>query len=101
MFITDQSSKYTNITAPALYTQNDSLTYLSHTHTNTYKHICTYAHTHTHTHTKDTRDRVQYNTGMFNGTVPFNLLSIHLQLVKIMYFRPEYEDQSYITCLSV
>jgi hypothetical protein len=66
MFITDQSSKYTNITAPALYTYNDSHTLslsLSHTHT----HTCTYAHT--HTHKKDTRGRVQYSTGMFNRPV--------------------------------
>ena len=65
MFLTDQSSKYTNITAPALYTHNDSLTY-SLTHT----------HTHTHTH-KDTRGREQYSKCTFKRTVSFNLLSIY------------------------
>ena len=38
---------------------------------------------------------------MFNRKVSFNLLSIHLQLVKILYIRLEYEGQSYITCFSV
>jgi hypothetical protein len=81
MFITDQSSKYTNITAPALYIHNDSLP--------------------PHTHTKTQGAEYNYSTGTFNGTVSYNLLSIYLQLVKILYIRLEYEGQSYITCLSV
>jgi hypothetical protein len=94
MFITDQSSKYTNFTALALYIHNDSL-FLSLTHT--LIHTCTYAYT---KKKKDTRGRVQYSTGMFNRTVSLNL-SIHLQLVKILYIRLRYEGLPYITCLSV
>lgn len=48
-----------------------------------------------------TRARVQYSTSTFKRRVPFNLLSIYFQHVKILYIRLEYEGQSYITCLYI
>jgi hypothetical protein len=87
MLTTEQSSKYTNISAPALYTHNDSLT-----------HSLSLSHTHTHKSHKGQRT-VQHRH--FKKSVIVNLLSIHSQLVKVLYIRPEYEGQSYTTSLSV
>jgi hypothetical protein len=52
MSVTEQSSKYTNITAPALYTHNDS---------RSLSLSLSLSHTHTHTHTQ--RGREQCSTG--------------------------------------